>query len=444
MRPPPVSADDARAVSRLPSASDSAASQPADDGSACLGWRPSARAARLLTVAAVALAAGFATGRPVVVALAAGPLALLAAGAAAPAARSVRLAASWDTRRCLEGDRLVVALRLTAEHADADVPRLLLPATVGVVAGCWEGAGRYVVTLLPHRWGVLECRVRVRLSAGWGLWATEVVLPAGAVTVLPRAPRLRRLPAPERLIPRLGEHVGAAVGAGVEFAGLREYQPGDPVRELNAAASSRRGRPYVTERAAERASDVVVAVDVFTDVGPAGDSSLDLAVRGAVGVARSALHHRDRVGLVVLGGLLRWLRPESGDRQFYRIVEAVLEARRWSLSQVRPEASRLPRSVLAPRSTVVVFSPLLDERAVPLLHDLRRRGARVLVVDVLRAEPQAARPDGPDALAVRVWRLRRVALRHALRGAGIPVARWTDGPLEAVLAALPHQVRGAR
>jgi hypothetical protein len=42
----------------------------------------------------------------------------------------------------------------------------------------------------------------------------------------------------------------------------------------------------------------------------------------------------------------------------------------------------------------VVFTPLLDERALGVLTDLRQRGFPVIVVDVLRHEPPAEPRDG--------------------------------------------------
>lgn len=86
---------------------------------------------------------------------------------------------------------------------------------------------------------------------------------------------------------------------------------------------------------------------------------------------------------------------------------------------------------------VILFSPLLDERAVAALTDLRGRGFPVVVVDVLRHEPPVPPRSQMSALAVRVWRLDRAALRSSLDRLGVPVVTWaSDEELDSALAAL--------
>jgi uncharacterized protein (DUF58 family) len=55
---------------------------------------------------------------------------------------------------------------------------------------------------------------------------------------------------------------------------------------------------------------------VITDTGRPGRSSREFAVRGATGVAQTALRAHDQVGLVAIGGRLHWLRPDHTQRKF--------------------------------------------------------------------------------------------------------------------------------
>jgi uncharacterized protein (DUF58 family) len=95
---------------------------------------------------------------------------------------------------------------------------------------------------------------------------------------------------------------------------------------------------------------------------------------------------------------------------------------------------RLPRAALPPGSLVVAFSPLLNQRFVETLRELRERGFTMLVVDVLNAEPPN-RPRVADRIARRIWRMEQEAIRFSLRELGIPVVAW-DGeqPLDLPLA----------
>ena len=203
---------------------------------------------------------------------------------------------------------------------------------------------------------------------------------------------LRRLPN------RLGEHPARASGEGIEFAGVREYVPGDRQRSINWPATTRRGRLQVNTFAAERSQDVVLLVDATSDVGEPGTSALDLALRGAAAAARAYLDARDRVGVITYQwGGASWLVPGLGRRQVYRIIDSMLASACATRGCARGASfSRLPRAALPPGALVVVFSPLLDQRFVEALRDMRERGFTMLVVDVLNAEPPR-----PRALAGR-------------------------------------------
>jgi uncharacterized protein (DUF58 family) len=86
---------------------------------------------------------------------------------------------------------------------------------------------------------------------------------------------------------------------------------------------------------------------------------------------------------------------------------------------------RLPRAALPPGALVVVFSPLIDQRFVEALRDMRERGFTMLVVDVLNAEPPDRRRSA-DRMARRIWQMEQDAIRFSLRELGVPVVHW-DG-----------------
>ena len=75
---------------------------------------------------------------------------------------------------------------------------------------------------------------------------------------------LSKLPAGSASIP------ARMTGEGVEFAGVREFVPGDRQRRINWPATTRRGTLQLNIFAAERAQDVVVIVtSPPTSVSPA-------------------------------------------------------------------------------------------------------------------------------------------------------------------------------
>ena len=153
----------------------------------------------------------------------------------------------------------------------------------------------------------------------------EVALPALDCYPQPAVERTRVVLS--RLPNRLGEHAARVPGEGTEFAGVREYVPGDRQRAINWPALTRLGRLQVNTFAAERSQDIVLVVDATSDVGPPGTSALDLGLRGAAGAARAYLDGRDRVGVICYQwGGARWLAPSLGRRQFYKIIDTMLSA----------------------------------------------------------------------------------------------------------------------
>ena len=99
---------------------------------------------------------------------------------------------------------------------------------------------------------------------------------------------------------------------------------------------------------------------------------------------------------------------------------------------------------MPPGALGVVFSPLLDQRFVEALRDMRERGFNMLVVDVLNTEPPVRRRV-EDRLAQRLWRMEQDAIRFSLRELGVPVVHW-DGEesLDLPLAAHTRRPMAAR
>jgi len=419
-------------------------------------WRPSARTRNLATAALLALAAAIVTGHAALVLLAAPALAALALIPRRPRAGELTADLAVSGSRCFEGEEVTITATVRAAGPLDEVTVSLDAAPQVALAdpgqqtqtflrggGSGSPCARWVVR--PDRWGRYSPGT-VRVSARTGFGGFEALLPVALdpVEVFPRPDKMRSRLVPAELLRRIGEHTGRAVGEGVEFAGIRPYVPGDQLRDVNRAVSQRRGQLHVNQRAAARAADLVVMIDAFGDPGPVSERAVDLAVHGAAALVTAYLRVSDRTGLVVLGGMLRWLGPASGGRQFYRIAEMMIAARYDSF--VVPDVGRIPRTALPPGTLVVVFSPLLDPRGLGALTDLRQRGFPLIVVDTLRDEPPG-RTGSPNAqLALRLWRLDRAATRSALRTLGVPVLAWPGGTeLDGVLAPLrqppPRQVR---
>ena len=379
-------------------------------------------------LAAIALIGALAFGRPDLAVLATPFVVFLGvAFVGAPLAFDGRL--ELERERALEGESVRATITVRNRGAPARVqvppPETERLRTYASPIECWLSAGEqraFGFELRVERWGVLAAGPAV-VRAHDRLGAVMLERPlAGApeLRAYPRVDRLQRLVAPLRSRPVLGSQVSRERGEGIEFADLRPLIPGDRVRSINWRASARRGVPYVNMQHPEHSADVVVFLDTFAEAERAEAGTLDAAVHAAAALASTYLERRDRVALVSFGGVLGWLVGSPGTRQLYRIVDALLE------SHVKPsfrwkDITLVPGHLLPARALVLALSPLLDERGIGALLDLRARGYDLVVVEI---SPLALVEADSDELPLRLWRLQREALRARFESLGVPVARW--------------------
>ncbi len=357
-----------------------------------------------------------------------------------------------DRERAIEDDEIHATIELNAETLiDLLELHLVLPRGITLVGGenpCGlrlrAGEERTVaLTLRCDRWGSVELgdiRLRARGRVGMLVWEGRLQVPH-PVQIYPRPELLQDLVAPLETQLATGDLVARVRADGHEFADTRDFVPGDRLRSVNWRATARRGNLIVNERHPDRNADVVLFLDSFAEArsGAEGDGTLERAVRAAATLGAHHLERRDRVGLVTFGGVLRWLEPHGGLVQRYRLIDALLETG-VEFSYAWKDVNIIPARTLPPKALVIAVTPLLDDRSTAALFDLRARGHDLAIVEV-SPEEDASPGDGLDALAFRMWVLRRAELRARFEGSGIAVARWND---EIPLAAGLEGVRAFR
>jgi uncharacterized protein (DUF58 family) len=85
-------------------------------------------------------------------------------------------------------------------------------------------------------------------------------------------------------------HTAEMRGEGSEFYGIREYQPGDPLRRVHWRSSARAGKLTVVEYEHDVAVDITLLIDVAegADIGQGTESTLEYAVKMGASIAGAA------------------------------------------------------------------------------------------------------------------------------------------------------------
>jgi uncharacterized protein (DUF58 family) len=394
-------------------------------------------------LAALGLIAAIALRRPELVAVTAPFPLVLAVGLAFSREPDLRAQVALDRERVLEDDEVVLTLTLRAaeplERVEVFVrlPPALVPVDGANPFALRLGTSEATRELRLHcgRWGGYALgEAHLRIRDRFGLFVHEQQLTElRPLRVYPRPEELRRVLPPLETQVYSGNQVSRGKGEGIEFADIRPFATGDRVRRINWRVSARRGELFVNERHPERNTDVIIFLDSFTEARASQRGTLELAVRAAASLAALYLQRKDRVGLVSFGGVLSWLLPATGLVQRYRILDSVIGTE-IVFSYAWKDADVIPVGTLPPQALILALTPLLDERAIATLLDLRARGFDLAVIEVSPLPFAAAAEDEAEAIGHRLWQLRRETLRSRYQRLGVPVVEWRDGdPLAVAL-----------
>jgi uncharacterized protein (DUF58 family) len=191
-----------------------------------------------------------------------------------------------------------------------------------------------------------------------------------------------------------GDYRSLFKGQGMEFAEVREYQPGDEVRTIDWNVSARMGRPFVKRYVEERELTVMLALDVSgsSQFGTAARFKADIATELAAVLALSAVRNNDRVGLLCFSDRVEHaVPPRKGRRHALRLLRDLMTMRAvGTRTEFGIALERLGR-LLPHRSVVFVCSDFVGENLErPLSHLAQRHD----VIAITMQDPaEATLPD---------------------------------------------------
>ena len=160
----------------------------------------------------------------------------------------------------------------------------------------------------------------------------------------------------------VGAYLSHFKGRGMDFEELREYIPGDEVKDIDWNVTYRMGRPFVKRYREERELTMVLAVDVSASsaFGSLRRSKREFAAEIAGTLAISAARSSDKVALLLFTDQVElYLPPRKGRRHILRILREMLFFEPKRRATNTPAALAFLNHVLHRRSIVFLLTDFL-------------------------------------------------------------------------------------
>ncbi len=123
-----------------------------------------------------------------------------------------------------------------------------------------------------------------------------------------------------------GQYESAFKGQGIEFAEVREYQPGDDIRSIDWNVSARFGHPFVKVFHEERELTVMLLLDLSGShlFGTKSKLKRDLLAEIAGMLAFLAIRTNDKVGAVLFSSQVeKFIPPKKGATHVWRLIKEI-------------------------------------------------------------------------------------------------------------------------
>ena len=161
-----------------------------------------------------------------------------------------------------------------------------------------------------------------------------------------------------------GEYHTVFKGRGMEFSEVREYIPGDDIRNIDWNVTARAGTPFVKIFSEERELSVMLVVDMSRSgmFGTYYRMKDEVAIEICALLAFSAMKNNDKVGLLIFTDKIeKFIPPRKGREHVLRVLrEIVYHEPQNSGTDLKSALDYLLR-VIKRNSVVFILSDFMDE-----------------------------------------------------------------------------------
>lgn len=165
-----------------------------------------------------------------------------------------------------------------------------------------------------------------------------------------------------------GEYHTAFKGRGVTFSEVREYQPGDDVRDIDWNVTARQNKPFVKVYEEDRELTMMLLIDVSgsESFGAQGDPKRDVVAEIAATLAFSSIQNNDKVGVIFFSDKVeKFIPPKKGRKHVLLIIREIIDFQPENHGTDIDTALQFLTNAIKKRSTAFLISDFLDS------HDYR-------------------------------------------------------------------------
>lgn len=160
-----------------------------------------------------------------------------------------------------------------------------------------------------------------------------------------------------------GEYHSAFKGRGVIFSEVREYEPGDDVRDIDWNVTSRHNKPYVKVYEEERELTVMLLIDVSgsRNFGAVGEIKKERMAEIAATLAFSSIQNNDKVGVIFFSDKIeKFIPPKKGRKHILLIIREIINFTPESNGTDIDVALQFLTNAIKKRSAAFLISDFID------------------------------------------------------------------------------------
>ncbi|MBT5425974.1 MAG: DUF58 domain-containing protein [Bacteroidetes bacterium] len=160
-----------------------------------------------------------------------------------------------------------------------------------------------------------------------------------------------------------GEYHSAFKGQGMAFSEVREYQYGDPIRNIDWNVTARFNRPFIKVFEEERELTVMLLVDVSgsNEFGTAENLKREYMTEVAAVIAFSAIQNNDKIGVIFFTDQIeKFIPPKKGKKHIMRIILELLNFQPERKTTDVSNALKYLTNAIKKRSTAFLLSDFIE------------------------------------------------------------------------------------